>query len=270
MHNHYPSQACCFFHLIVFLFVITPLIGDLSGPRLDCTATGKYLRGELGSRIATTSHGHYGVSNHRQHGSLFSLKTEKASKLFISGLLWGVSPMTDRFFSRSTSDAESASMPRYLHGSTPVMMTSSNRNIFRVTDLCEGNSPVLDGFPSHRPLTRSFDVFFSWANVWENNWDTGDLRRHDAHYNVTVTVEIYTGRFGTLHVLKCHFTREYFNTSVYIAQHERFDMRHNYCVGCEITKKKCHNYCKICEITKKNDMSVCSRFNWFVIVWFDL
>ena len=27
-------------------------------------------------------------------------------------------------------------------------------------DLCAGNSPVTDEFPSQRPVTRSFDVFF--------------------------------------------------------------------------------------------------------------
>ena len=26
--------------------------------------------------------------------------------------------------------------------------------------LCAGNSPVTDEFPSQRPMTRSFDVFF--------------------------------------------------------------------------------------------------------------
>ena len=47
------------------------------------------------------------------------------------------------------------------------MMTSSNGNMFRVTGFCAGNSPVTAGnslvtgeFPSHRPVTRSFDVFF--------------------------------------------------------------------------------------------------------------
>ena len=40
------------------------------------------------------------------------------------------------------------------------MMTSSNGNIFRVTALCAGNSPVNGEFPSQRPVTRSFDVFF--------------------------------------------------------------------------------------------------------------
>ena len=39
-------------------------------------------------------------------------------------------------------------------------MTSSNGNIFRVTGLCAGNSPVSGEFPAQRPVTRSFDVFF--------------------------------------------------------------------------------------------------------------
>ena len=42
----------------------------------------------------------------------------------------------------------------------PDMMTSSNGNIFRVTGLCAGNSPVPGELPAQRPVTRSFDVFF--------------------------------------------------------------------------------------------------------------
>ena len=40
------------------------------------------------------------------------------------------------------------------------MKMSSRENIFRVTYLCEGTPPVTGGFPSQRPVTRSFDVFF--------------------------------------------------------------------------------------------------------------
>ena len=47
------------------------------------------------------------------------------------------------------------------------MMTSSNGNMFHVTGFCAGNSPATAGnspvtgeFSSHRPVTRSFDVFF--------------------------------------------------------------------------------------------------------------
>ena len=40
------------------------------------------------------------------------------------------------------------------------MITSSNGNIFRVTGHLCGNSPVPGEFPTQRPVTRSFDVFF--------------------------------------------------------------------------------------------------------------
>ena len=53
--------------------------------------------------------------------------------------------------------------------------------------LCEGNPSVTDGFPSQRPVTWSFDVFFicAWTNCAANNRDAGDLRCHRAHYDVT-------------------------------------------------------------------------------------
>ena len=56
----------------------------------------------------------------------------------------------------------------------------------------EGNPPVTDGFPSQRPVTRSFDVLFDLrlkkktVKKPQDNRDAGDLRRHGAHYDVTV------------------------------------------------------------------------------------
>ena len=41
-----------------------------------------------------------------------------------------------------------------------IMMTSSNGNIFSVTGHFVGNSPVPSEFPTQRPVTWSFDVFF--------------------------------------------------------------------------------------------------------------
>ena len=79
----------------------------------------------------------------------------------------------------------------------------SNKHIFMITwqhhqmetfsmllALCAGNSPVTSEFPSQRPATWSFDVFFDLhlTNSWANTRDTGDLRRHQAHYGVTVMV----------------------------------------------------------------------------------
>ena len=54
--------------------------------------------------------------------------------------------------------------------------------------ICAGNSPVPGKFPAQRPVTRSFGVFFDWVwkNGWVNNGKAGDLRRHRAHYNVSV------------------------------------------------------------------------------------
>ena len=54
-------------------------------------------------------------------------------------------------------------LPLELHIYVSDMMTSSNGNIFRVTGhLCGEftNSPVPGEFPTQRPVTRSFDVFF--------------------------------------------------------------------------------------------------------------
>ena len=41
-----------------------------------------------------------------------------------------------------------------------IMMTSSNGNISLLLAICAGNSPVTGEFPTRRPVTRSFDVFF--------------------------------------------------------------------------------------------------------------
>ena len=48
-----------------------------------------------------------------------------------------------------------------------------------------GNSPVTGEFPTQRPVTQSFDVFFDLRlNQQLSNGDAGDLRRHCAHYDV--------------------------------------------------------------------------------------
>ena len=72
-------------------------------------------------------------------------------------------------------------------------MTSSNEQNFRVTGLCGGNPPVTGGFPSQRPVTQSFDVFFDvhlnkqlskpssrwwFATPWRSLWRHRDLYVH--------------------------------------------------------------------------------------------
>ena len=69
-------------------------------------------------------------------------------------------------------------------------MTSSNGNIFRITGpLCrEFTGP--SEFPTQRPVTRSFEVFFicTWINDRVNNLEAGDLRHHHGHYDVNVII----------------------------------------------------------------------------------
>ena len=54
--------------------------------------------------------------------------------------------------------------------------------------LCEENPPVTGDFPSQKPITRSFDVLFDLRLDKPNHRDVGDLRRHRAHYEVTVMI----------------------------------------------------------------------------------
>ena len=70
-------------------------------------------------------------------------------------------------------------------------MTSSNGNIFRVTDLLCGE------FSAHRwiPRTKTCDAEL-WTNGRVNNPRTGDLRRHLAHYDVTVMGKFLTHPCG--------------------------------------------------------------------------
>ena len=59
--------------------------------------------------------------------------------------------------------------------------------------LCEENLPVPGGFPSQRPLARSFDDYFELRlnNGCANSRVAGDLRRHCFHYDVTVMSKKY-------------------------------------------------------------------------------
>ena len=63
------------------------------------------------------------------------------------------------------------------------MMTSPNRNIFRVTGALWGNPPVNGGF-LHKGQWRGalmFSLIYTWTNSGANNRDVVYLRRHRAH-----------------------------------------------------------------------------------------
>ena len=50
---------------------------------------------------------------------------------------------------------------------------------------CAGNPPVTGEFPSQRPVTRRFDVFFDLRRNknWVNYRKAGDVRLHRSHYD---------------------------------------------------------------------------------------
>ena len=67
------------------------------------------------------------------------------------------------------------------------MMPSSNGNLFFVTGPLWGEFTSHE-FPSQRPVTQSFDIFFDLHlnKRLSNNRNAGDLRRRRAHYSITV------------------------------------------------------------------------------------
>ena len=69
------------------------------------------------------------------------------------------------------------------------MMTSSNGNIFRVTGPLCGEFTGHRWIPHHKGQWRGvlmFSLIYALINVWVNNHEADDLRRHIAHYDVIV------------------------------------------------------------------------------------
>ena len=79
------------------------------------------------------------------------------------------------------------------------IMTSSNGNIFRVTGLLwrESMDPWSPMDSPQKGQWRGalmFSLICAWTNGCANNEDAADLRRHHAHYDVTVMAMTYHGR----------------------------------------------------------------------------
>ena len=75
-----------------------------------------------------------------------------------------------------------------------AMMTSSNRNIFRVTGHLCGEITGPGEFPVQRLMTRSVDVFFDLRlnkRLSTHNRKAGDLRCYRAHYDVAVMRDMW-------------------------------------------------------------------------------
>ena len=82
----------------------------------------------------------------------------------------------------SAGDVTLGDMVKITPTRTYPMTMSSNRNIFRIT------FPLWGEFPSENQWRGAliFSLISAWTNGWTNNRDAGDLRRHHAHYDVTV------------------------------------------------------------------------------------
>ena len=132
------------------------------------------------------------VSNHQPHdcllNRLFRRRSNKTSRLRVTGLCAGNSPETGEFPAQMASyDAlitvslcwlkcigteeilisvsyHFSQEPCNLYFSEFVFEFPWRRHQMETSSallaLCAGNSPVTDEFPSKRPVTRSFDVFF--------------------------------------------------------------------------------------------------------------
>ena len=88
------------------------------------------------------------------------------------------------------------------HAIRITMMTSSNGNISALLALCAGNSPVTGAFPSQRPVTRSFGVFFdlclnkrlskqSWGWWFEMSSRSSWCQHNDHAWEVPVSIMAY-------------------------------------------------------------------------------
>ena len=78
----------------------------------------------------------------------------------------------------------------------PYMMTSSNGNIFRVTDPLCGEFLWLLVNSSHKGQWRvalMFCLICAWINGWANIREADDLRCHRAYYDVTVMYALISG-----------------------------------------------------------------------------
>ena len=74
------------------------------------------------------------------------------------------------------------------------MMTSSNEKKIRITGLLCGEFTGHRWIPPHKGQERGaliISLFCAWINVWVNNEEAGDFRRHRAHYDV---IAMYIGR----------------------------------------------------------------------------
>ena len=70
------------------------------------------------------------------------------------------------------------------------MMTSSNGKVSALLAICVGihRSPMTSPHKGQSRGALMCSLICAWINGWGNNGETGDSRRHRAHYDVTVMI----------------------------------------------------------------------------------
>ena len=95
-------------------------------------------------------------------------------------------------------------------------MSSSNGNIFRITDPLWGEPPVTCGFPSQRPVTQCFDAFFDLrlnkqlSKHWRRQWNTIALIVMSLWHDTVLTGNIsYRILKSDVHILLFQYWPDY-------------------------------------------------------------
>ena len=67
--------------------------------------------------------------------------------------------------------------------------------------ICAGNSPVNSPHKGQWRGALMFSLICAWINGWVNNHEAGDLRRHRAHYDVTVILHVIMTHLNSISLL---------------------------------------------------------------------
>ena len=79
----------------------------------------------------------------------------------------------------------------------------NGKHFFALLAFFAGSSPVTGEFPSHSPVARSFDAFYDLRlnKRLSKQWRGWRLRRHHAHYDVTIMVTYLGGNTALLIII---------------------------------------------------------------------
>ena len=147
-------------------------------------------------------------------------RSKKASKLCVTGLCEGNSPMTGEFPTQRASNAGNVAIWWRHHVTTLIpweylpytedyqLISIIYKGIGFLSFLCYHDDIIKwKHFPRYCPFVRGihrspvnsphegqwrralmFSLICTWINGWINNREAGDLRRHRAHYDATVMI----------------------------------------------------------------------------------